>query len=124
MARSRASAKAAGTRFETDVVSYLQDHVDDGIERRSKNGNKDRGDVSGLKHMGQRIVIECKNTSRINLGAWANEVELERGNDDAGVGVIAHKRHGKGQPQDQWVTMTLADFVSLLTGERPHDATG
>ena len=31
-----------------------------------------------------------------------------------------HKRHGKGQPGDQWVTCTLADFVSLLNGNRDH----
>lgn len=119
MARSRASARQAGTRFESAIVAYLQDHVDDGIERRAKSGAKDRGDISGLRHMGQRVVIECKDTSRANLGVWASEVETERGNDDAGVGLIAHKRHGKGRAEDQWVTLTLADLVSLLTGERP-----
>ena len=34
--------------------------------------------------------------------------------------LIVHKRHGKGQPGDQWVTCTLADFVSLLNGSRQH----
>lgn len=36
---------------------------------------------------------------------------------DAGAAVVIHKRHGKGQPGDQWVTLTLADFVALITGE-------
>lgn len=67
--------------------------------------------------MGQRIAIECKNTSRINLGTWMNEAHTAMGNDDAGVGLIVHKRHGKGSASDQWVTMTLADFVALLTGQ-------
>lgn len=119
MTRNRASAKKAGTAFETMIANYLATHVDDRIERRTKTGAKDRGDISGLRHMGQRIVIEAKNTARTNLGAWANEVELERGNDDAGVGLIVHKRHGKGQAADQWVTCTLRDLVALLTGERP-----
>ena len=44
---------------------------------------------------------------------------MERGNDDALVGVVAHKRHGVGAPGEQFVTMTLRDFVALLTGERP-----
>lgn len=117
MSRTRASAKAAGSRFEREVADYLAEHVDDRIDRRVKTGAKDRGDIGGLRHMGQRIVVECKNTSRINLGAWATETEIQRGNDDAGVGIICHKRHGKGQPQDQWVTMTLADLVALLTGQ-------
>lgn len=117
MTRNLASAKAAGSRFERQVADYLAEHVDDRIDRRVKTGAKDRGDIAGLRHLGQKIVVECKNTSRINLGVWATEAEIQRGNDDAGVGIIAHKRHGKGQPQDQWVTMTLADLVALLIGQ-------
>ena len=120
MARNRASAKKAGTQMETLVAGYLNRHVDDRIERRRLTGSKDRGDITGLRHMGQRIVIECKNTARTNLGTWANEAETARGNDDAGIAMIAHKRHGKGQPADQWVTMTLGDLVALLVGSRDH----
>ena len=120
MSRTRASAKAAGTRMETIVADYLAKHIDDRIERRTKNGSKDRGDIGGLRHMGQRVVIEVKDTSRINLAGWASEAETERGNDDAGVAIVAHKRHGKGRPEDQWITMTLGDFVALLNGNRCH----
>ena len=120
MSRSRASAKKAGTALESMVAAYLAAHVDDRIERRAKSGAKDRGDVSGLRHMGERLVVECKNTARIDLAGWAAEAELERGNDDAVAGVIISKRHGKGQPGDQWVHMTLRDFVALITGERPE----
>ena len=122
MARNRNSAKQAGTKFETLVTRYLRTTLDDDrIERRRLGGaGNDRGDISGLRHMGGRVVVECKNTSRLNLGVWASETEIERGNDDALAGVIVHKRHGKGQPADQWVTMTLADLVALLTGSRDH----
>ena len=120
MARSRASAKSAGTAFERQVADYLAEHVDDRIDRRVKTGAKDRGDIAGVRFMGKRVVIECKNTSKIALGPWAAETEVERGNDDALVGVIAHKRHGKGRAEDQWVTMTLGDFAALLTGDRSH----
>ena len=119
MSRTRASAKAAGTRFESQIAGYLAEHVDDRIERRAKAGAKDRGDVSGVRHRGARVVIECKDTTRATLGPWVNEAEVERGNDDALVGVVAHKRHGVGAPGEQFVTMTLRDFVALLTGERP-----
>ena len=120
MARNRQSAKKAGTAFETLVATYLNEHVDDRIERRRLGGSQDRGDIAGLRHMGGRIVVECKNTAKPALGVWATETEIQRGNDDANVGVIAHKRHGNGQPADQWVTMTLGDFVALLTGSRDH----
>lgn len=117
MTRNRRSARQAGSRFEREVADYLADKVDDRIDRRVKGGSKDRGDIGGLRHMGQKVAIECKNTSRINLGTWMNEAHTAMGNDDAGVGLVIHKRHGKGQPGDQWVTMTLDDLVALLTGE-------
>lgn len=119
MSRTRASAKAAGTRFERLIADYLRDSLnDDRIDRRARSGTKDRGDITGLYHHGQRIVIECKNTARTNLAGWAAETEVERLNDDAGVGVIAHKRQGRAAARDQWVTMTLVDFAALIGGDR------
>jgi hypothetical protein len=122
MSRSRASAKKAGSSFERLIADHLAATVDDRIDRRVKTGNQDRGDIGGLRHMGGRVVIECKNTAKINLAGWAAEAEIERGNDDANAAVIIHKRHGKAAPGDQWVTMTLQDFTALLTGERQEDA--
>ena len=119
MTRTRKSARDAGAQFERQVADYLAAALhDERIDRRVKRGRDDRGDISGLIHMGGRIVVECKNTARIELGTWANEAEVERGNDDAVAGIVVHKRHGKGQARDQWVTMTLADFASILTGAR------
>jgi len=120
MTRTRASAKKAGSSFERSTADYLAAVVDDRIDRRVKNGAKDRGDVGGVRIHGKRIVLECKNTAKTSLGTWANEAEIERGKDDALMAAIVHKRHGKGRPADQWVTMTLADFAALLTGNRDH----
>lgn len=121
MTRTRASAKSAGTRFERQIADYLAEHVDDRIDRRAKTGSKDRGDIGGVRAHGKRVVIECKNTSRPNLAGWINEAHTEAGNDDALVGVIAHKRHGVGDPGRQWVTMTVADLASLITGDYHPD---
>ena len=121
MTRTRASAKKAGSTFERTTADYLAAVTnDDRIDRRVKNGAKDRGDIGGVRIHGQRLVLECKNTAKISLGPWANETEIERGNDDALAGAIIHKRHGTAKPGDQWVTMTLADFAALLTGNRDH----
>lgn len=119
MSRTRKSAKAAGTRFEALIAAYLALHLDDRIERRRQGGANDRGDISGLRVRGQRVVVECKDVSRMSLSAWITEAETERGNDDAGVGMVVHKRRGKSLASDQYVTMTLADLVSLINGERP-----
>lgn len=124
MARNHSSAKKAGTEFEKHVAEYLSQHLDDDrIERRARGGAKDRGDISGVRHMGARIVIECKNTTRHNIAGWLKEVEVERGNDDAPVGIVAAKRVGVGATRtgDQLVLMTLANLVALLTGTNPDD---
>lgn len=105
--------------MESLVAAYLAEHVDDRIERRARNGGKDRGDISGLRHMGGRVVVEVKNCARLELAKWLTEADLERGNDDAVAAMVIHKRHGKAQPADQLVTMTLADLVALITGTRP-----
>lgn len=120
MTRTQKSAKAAGSRFERQIADHLAEHIDDRVDRRVKTGAKDRGDIAGLRHMGERIVIECKNTSRVNLAGWIGEAHVQAGNDDALVGIIAHKRHGKGYAGDQWITMTVDDLIAILTGERPN----
>lgn len=120
MSRSRQSAKAAGTRHESLIAGYLREHLDDRIERRARSGAKDRGDISGVRHMGQRVVIEAKDYGgQVKVGPWLNEAEIERGNDDAGVGLVVAKRRGTTDPGEQVVLMTVADLVSLMTGERP-----
>jgi hypothetical protein len=109
-----------GSTFETLIATYLNAKVDDRIERRTKNGSKDRGDIGGVRFHGHRLVLECKNTAKTMLGPWAAEAEMERGNDDALAGLIIHKRHGKGRPEDQWVTLTVGELVALLTLSRDH----
>ena len=118
-ARSRRSAKAAGSSFERQAADFLKANGFPFADRRVKSGAKDKGDIGGVHVHGRRVVLECKNTAKINLGSWAAEAETERVNDDALAGMIVHKRHGKGLPGDQWVTMTLTDLAALLTGSRP-----
>jgi hypothetical protein len=118
MTRTRASARKSGASFERLIADYLAAHIDDQIDRRVKTGAKDRGDIAGLRVHGKRVVIEVKNVTRMTLGGWITEAEIERGNDDALAGIVAHKRYGKGRPGDQYVTMTMRDLVALITGER------
>lgn len=119
MSRSRTSAKAAGSRFERLIADCLAHHLnDDRIDRRIKSGAKDRGDIAGVRLHGQRVVIECKDTAKMALPQWVSEAHIECGNDDGLVGVVVSKRHGNADPLDQWVHMTLADFIAILTGQK------
>ena len=120
MTRNRASAKAAGARFERNVADYLAEHVDDRIDRRVKTGAADKGDIAGIRHMGGRVVLEAKDYGgRYLVGTWLTEADVERGNDDALAGAVVAKRRGTTDPGDQVVFMTLRDLVALLTGVRP-----
>ena len=119
--RSRASAKKAGSSFERSIVDWLAKHIDDRIDRRVKNGAKDRGDIGGVRHMGGRVVIEAKDYGgRLMPGPWVAEAETERGNDDATVGLVIAKRRGTTDPGQQFVLMTVNDLAALLTGNRDH----
>ena len=119
MTRTRASARAAGSRMERTVADWLAKVLDDRIDRRVKTGSRDKGDIAGLRVHGQRVVIEVKDVAKLNLSGWVNEAEIERGNDDALAGLVLHKRRGTADPGDQYVTCTLRDLVALITGERP-----
>lgn len=123
MTRNRASAKAAGARFERATADYLATHVDDRIDRRVKTGAKDRGDHAGVRHLGARGVHECKDRARLDLAGALAEAEIQRRNDDALWAAVIHKRHGVGDPAGQLVTMTLADYAALLSGTRPREET-
>ncbi len=116
--RNRRSAKAAGSWMERITAEFLAFRLaDDRIERRTKNGANDRGDITGVKTIrGGRVVIEAKNVARLDLPGWLREAEVERGNDDALIGVVVHKRRGSANPADQFVTMDLETFARLLDG--------
>lgn len=119
MARTRQSAKSAGARFERSIADALAAALDDDrIDRRARNGAKDRGDIAGIRLHGQRVVIECKDAATLRLPEWTSEARVEAGNDDALVGLVVHKRRGVSDPMAQWVTCTLADLVAILSGQR------
>ena len=119
MTRSRASARAAGSRFERMVADWLALHVDDRIDRRVKRGAKDRGDLGGIRAHGKEVIAELKDHSRFELAGWITQADAERGNADALAGLVIFKRRGTADPGDQYVLMTVRDLAALLTGERP-----
>lgn len=111
------AAKSKGTSFETAVAGYLSTATGAEIVRRALTGKNDRGDLHGLRSaFGDRIVAELKNHNRLNLSGWIDEAETERGNDDARIAVVIHKRRGRGAARmgEQYVSMTLADFTRLI----------
>jgi Holliday junction resolvase len=108
------AAKAKGTAAETAVVRFLQANGYPHAERRALAGAFDHGDIAGI--LG--VVIEIKNKARTELAAWVDEARAEavvRGPhtyDD--LPVVWHKRRGKSDPGDWYVTMDGRVFVEFL----------
>jgi hypothetical protein len=106
-----------GSTFEKSIADYIAIQLqDDRIERRVTNGAKDRGDIGGVRLNGHRVVIECKNHNRLNLAGWVDEAQIEAGNDDAILGAVIHKRRGTAKPGEQYVTITVDDLITLISG--------
>lgn len=120
MARNRASAKAAGSRFERQVADHLATEYDDRIDRRVKTGAADKGDIAGLRTRdGRRVVVECKDWGgQIKAAEVMAEVDTETENDEALAGVAVIKRKGVTDPSKQWVLTTVEHLLWLLKGER------
>lgn len=115
MGRNLRSAKTAGSRFERLIADYLNDRLYGlHIDRQVRTGGRDSGDIAGVHLSGRRIAIECKNVTRMDLPKWVREAHTEAGNIGAAAGVVIHKRHGNGKPEDQWVTMTVTDLATII----------
>ena len=57
----------------------------------------------------------------MQLGSWLDQADVERGNDDALIGVVVHKRWSKGAAGEQFVTMTAESFAVLLEAGLTRD---
>lgn len=110
------ASKQKGTRFETLITRYLSERLDAEITRRALAGAQDRGDISGVKAGGRRVVIECKDTKRPDLPKHMRETAKERANDGAQIGVLIQHAPGVGAAHagSNWALMTVDDLVSLI----------
>ncbi len=109
--------------MESSVADFLATRLgDDRIERRRQDGS-DRGDIAGVRTIrGGRVVIEVKDyAGQVQVKPWLDEAEVERGNDDAAVGIVVFKRRGVPytDPSEHGVLMTLETFARLLAGGEP-----
>jgi hypothetical protein len=109
-----------GPLAEALVVQCLREHGWPFAERRVQGGQHDRGDVAGIPG----VVIEVKNQAKMTLAEWVDEARRESCEVIQphscpswfwnGLAVVWHKRRGKGDPLDWYVTMTGRDFLALL----------
>lgn len=107
-----------GAKFEQMCADYITARTGDEVIRKRLGGSHDKGDLHGVRHMGKRVTVECKDCRKMELAKWLDEAEVERGNDDGEYGVVVHHRPGKGAAQfgENYVTMTLDTFLAMCVG--------
>ncbi len=110
MTRNRASAKKAGTSWESEIVRTLIANGWPHAERRRLSGANDKGDIAGVVG----VCIEAKNTSRIELAAALDEALAEARNANAAIGAAWIKRRGKASASDGYVVLDGRTFTQLL----------
>lgn len=110
MTRSRRTAKAAGTAWETAIVTYLRGRGWPHAERRARTGAHDLGDITGVVG----VCIEAKNTNRIELANFLDQANDEGANAGAEVAAAWIKRRGKTSPEHGYVLLEGATFTRLL----------
>ena len=110
-------SKAKGTAAETAIVNYLRELGVD-AHRHALHGTQDVGDIL---IPGSGVVIEVKAHRDMALAAWVDECETERQNAAArwpgsrvALGIVWHKRRGKGDPRDCYCTLPGWQMVELL----------
>lgn len=113
---SKSSTK--GARFEQACAEYISSMTGEEVIRKRLGGAFDKGDLHGVRHMGKRVTVECKDCRKAELSQWVDEAEAERANDGGEYGVVIHHRKGKGAARfgENYVTMTLDTFLAMCVG--------
>lgn len=114
-------SKAVGTRFESAVVKYLREGLEDERpERLALHGSKDMGDIGHIFAHGYRGIAECKSHKRVTPGdiaEWREQTLDERGNSDSDFALLIVNKHGSAMGQSQ-VHVTISDLARICLGIR------
>ena len=114
--------KDVGTKFESATVAYLRERTGDTrIERRAMHGNRDMGDVYGIRAHGYEGIAECKRVERLTsdrLDKFKRQAIDERGNADADFVLLIVWRKGKGyQARNGKAPASFGENVCWVTVE-------
>ena len=107
-----------GTRFETAVVRYLREALEDERpERRALHGSRDMGDIAHVFAHGAEGIVECKSVKiwgRKLLSEWQAQTLDERENADADFALLVVKNfnHSVGEAHC-WLTLRDLARIAL-----------
>jgi len=79
--------------------------------RLAPAGAVDKGDIGGIPD----LTIQVKNHKEMRLALWVDEARQQASNAGNAVFVVIHKRRGKGDPGQWYVTTTLQVFAETFS---------
>jgi len=103
------SPQVIGQQWESKVVEYLQSRgLTDAYRLRGLEGPKDHGDIGGF----HRWALDCKDQTRMSLGAWVAQAKDEAHNSHKPLSAVIVKRRDQ-RPEDALVVMDLHTWTLL-----------
>lgn len=114
--------KIKGTKFESACVRYLRRTLDDErIERRAQRGNRDAGDIHGVRAHGYHGIVECKDVKSVGkalMERYREQTVIERGNADADFALLVVHRAGCGDGRfgDNDCHLQVRDLERVMGG--------
>lgn len=105
-------SKRKGTAAETAVCAFLRTAGFPYAERLALQGNKDRGDVTGIPG----VVLEVKAEQTYQFSGWLAEAKVEKENAGADFGIVVAKPRmvGVTRTGDWMAIMRLEDYAKLI----------
>ena len=105
---SGASSRRKGNAAEVEVVKALERAGWKAVTSRSARGGFQAGEdiITDFP-----MSVEVKNHTRLDLAGWWAQAVEQAGTKPP---VVVHKRVGKGQAEDWWVTMDLATLLRIV----------
>lgn len=98
-----------GYAGERPIEELLLAEGYNGVYRPRAGRARDCGDLGGLP-----VVISAKNHGRLALAEWVTDLESQVVHAGLRSGVVWHKKRGRGDPRDWYVTTTGRLFLPLL----------
>lgn len=114
-------SKSKGTRFESAVVKYLREGLEDERpERLALHGSKDMGDIGHIYAHGYHGIAECKSHKKVTPGdiaEWQRQTIDERENSDSDFALLVVNKYNCPMGQSQ-VHVTIRDLARICLGMR------
>jgi len=109
--------KQNGTEGESAVVAYLHEWFPK-AHRTAPQGTGDIGDIDGIDEL--CVQVKCRHA--MDLAGWVDQTTEQADRKGVPNFIVVHKRWGRRDPGEWYVTLPLKVFAPLYARLRAHHA--